>query len=189
MKSKILILDLDETLFYSEHKSRMNDVSFDFINESFPIFEGEYYTMFRPHLKEFLKYIFANFTIAVYTAASQDYAELLLTKMGVNLNTLEFLWARDRCTIKYDYENGFGNPVAHKKLYKVGKKYNLDNILMVDDKPHLIDCYGNVIGIKPFYGDSSDKELLRLINYLDKIKDEESYRKIDKRAWSSKIEI
>ncbi len=59
--------------------------------------------MFRPHVKEFLKYVFANFTVAVYTAASQDYAELLLTKMDVNLNTLEFLWSRDRCIIKYDY--------------------------------------------------------------------------------------
>lgn len=184
---KLIILDLDETLFYSEHNSRMSDASYDFITRSFPIFEGEYYTMFRPHLGEFIKWLFDNFNVAVYTAASRDYAELLLTKMDIDLKKLKFLWTRENCTIKYDTESNAH--LVYKKLAKLKKKYNLDRCLMIDDKPNLIDCYGNVIAIKPFYGDSNDRELMKLIIYLDSIKELENWRTIDKRNCLENIKL
>ena len=63
--------------------------------------------------------------------------------------------------------------------------YDMERVLMVDDKPEHIDSYGNVIKMPPFYGDTDDTYLLKLIEYLKEIKDEPNYRKIEKRGWSN----
>ena len=46
--------------------------------------------------------------------------------------------------------------------------------------------WGNLILIKPFTDDDSDTELLKLISYLETIKNSSNFRRIDKRGWSNK---
>ena len=58
-------------------------------------------------------------------------------------------------------------------------------VLIVDDKSETaVNNYGNLIQIKPFTDDLNDTELLKLISYLETIKDESNYRRIEKRGWS-----
>lgn len=52
---------------------------------------------------------------------------------------------------------------------------------MINQK--LLGNYGNLIKIKAFKDDNDDTELLKLISYLEKIKNEPDFRRIEKRGW------
>jgi RNA polymerase II subunit A small phosphatase-like protein len=63
--------------------------------------------------------------------------------------------------------------------------YDLNKVLIVDDIVETaVNNYGNLIQIKTFTDDTDDTELLKLISYLEKIKNEPNYRRIEKRGWS-----
>ena len=88
--------------------------------------------------------------------------------------------------MKYEFETGFKYGV--KNLEKVHKSlgWDLNNVLIVDDvQKTAINNYGNLIHIKEFFNDRSDIELNKLMGYLDKIKDSNNFRSIEKRGWSN----
>jgi RNA polymerase II subunit A small phosphatase-like protein len=181
----LLILDIDETLIHTdtaplEYEKHLN---FDFK------FKGNnskslYYTKKRPYLDEFLNYSFENFDIAIWTAAGAEYAEEILKGIGLDKSKLKFFYTQENCTLKLslDYSNYFGV----KNLQKLKKKgYDLNKVLIVDDIAETaVNNYGNLIQIKAFTDDPDDIELLKLISYLEKIKNEPNYRRIEKRGWS-----
>ena len=77
-----------------------------------------------------------------------------------------------------------------KPLKKVKRKgFDLDRILIIDDSPHKSKLnYGNAIYPKPYKGESADTELVKLIDYLESIKDEPNFRTIEKRYWRRKYD-
>jgi RNA polymerase II subunit A small phosphatase-like protein len=180
----LLILDLDETLIHTENvpDSFADQYDYDFK------FKGNgislYYTKKRPYLQQFLDYAYANFDIAVWTAAGEDYAKEILKNIGILEKSLLFFYTKDNCTIKRDYETS--DYYGIKNLNKLKKKgFDLDRVLIVDDRRETaINNYGNLILIKPFTDNNDDTELLKLISYLETIKDESNYRRIEKRGWS-----
>lgn len=193
--NRLLILDLDETLIHTETAKESDYYDEGVYDFKFPIGGGGwsseptywYFTRKRPFLKEFMDYAFNNFKVAIWTASSPDYASIVLENSGIPIKNLDFFWTRERCTMKYDYEKMKHYGV--KTLNKVHKSfgYNLENILIVDDIAETaINNYGNLIHIKPFVYQTDDTELLKLMSYLETIKDEQNYRSIDKRGWSSK---
>ena len=190
---KLLILDMDETLLHTEcfrDIDYLEEGSYDF---KFPLGGGGwsndehwYFTIKRPFLDEFMNYAFDNFKVAIWTAGGSDYASEAISRSGLDKNKLEFFWTRERCTMKYDFETGFRYGV--KNLEKVHKSlgWDLNNVLIVDDvQKTAINNYGNLIHIKEFCNDRSDIELKKLMNYLDKIKDSNNFRSIEKRGWSN----
>ena len=190
---KLLILDMDETLLHTEcfgDIDYLEEGSYDF---KFPLGGGGwsndehwYFTIKRPFLDEFMNYAFDNFKVAIWTAGSSDYASEAISRAGIDKNKLEFFWTRERCTMKYDFETGFKYGV--KNLEKVHKSlgWDLNNVLIVDDVIRTaINNYGNLIHIKEFCNDRSDIELNKLMGYLDKIKDSNNFRSIEKRGWSN----
>jgi RNA polymerase II subunit A small phosphatase-like protein len=171
-------------------KTQLSEMSYEFYKSSFDVLDGMYRTMYRPGLHKFLKYIFSNFNVAIWTAAGSDYAHFIVDEMEIDKSSLMFFYTEKNCTPKYEYGDGWGmgHMTYKKNISKLKKRgYDMSQILMVDDKPEHIDSYGNVIKIKPFYGDSEDQELLKLIEYLDKIKNESDYRKIEKRGWDNQL--
>lgn len=77
-----IFLDLDETIinsveskkFKKEYKDKA--VNFDFENMD------DYYVVFeRPYLQYFLDYLFANFNVCIWTAASKDYALFIISEI------------------------------------------------------------------------------------------------------------
>lgn len=184
----LLILDMDETLIKSEcfpDDGYVEEGCFDISFKSDGYF---YYTKKRPFLDEFIKYAFENFNVAVWTAASEDYATNVIKNI-LNMDKLEFFFTRDRCTMK---QNVYGDYYGVKNLTKLKNKFGfenslhfLDRVLIIDDVAETaVNNYGNLILIKSFIGDPNDTELLKLISYLEKIKDQPNYRKIEKRGWS-----
>ena len=188
-KSKLLILDLDECLIHSVHKTQLNEMSYDFYKNSFDVLGGLYRTMKRPHLKDFLTFAFNNFNVAVWTAASADYASEILKNIGINEADLAFFYSEKNCTPKYEYGDGMGHMIYKKNISKLRKRgWNMERILMIDDKPEHIDSYGNVIKVDPFYGDENDSELLKVEKYIKSIMNNSNYRRINKQDWKNKLE-
>jgi Dullard-like phosphatase family protein len=183
---KLLILDLDETLIHTEKfpTNYLEEGEYDFkypsSNKSY-----EYFTIKRPFLDEFLKYAFENFDVAVWTAAGKEYAENVVKNIGIDKSNLEFFYTEENCTIRLDYLTG--DYYGEKNLNKIKKRgFDLEKVLIVDDiAKTAVHNYGNLIQIKPFTSNREDTELLKLISYLEKIKDAERFRSIEKRGWSS----
>lgn len=175
MTDKLLILDIDETLIHSDV---LEPDFYDFM------VLNKYYTIKRPYVNDFLKYSFENFTVGVFTTSTEDYAKEILEKLDVDLSKLLFLWDREKCNSKFNYDLYTYSYV--KKLDKVRKSFDWDinKMMIVDNDFHTaIYNYGNLIHIKDFEGDMQDVELKRLINYLEKIKNAENIRNIEKRGW------
>ena len=188
VKDKLLILDMDETLIHSESFRDHDYISEGAYDFKFSVGEDYwYFTIKRPFLDEFMKYAFDNFKVAIWTAAGADYAAAVMKGCGINTKKLEFFWTRERCTMKYDFETGFHYGVKNLDKVKKSLGWDLNNILIVDDVlKTAINNYGNLIHIKEFLYQRNDTELLKLMNYLETIKDEPNFRAIEKRGWSSK---
>ncbi len=187
MKDRLLIIDLDETIIHSESfpgDDYLDKGSYDF---SFSIDNEFIYTRKRPFLKEFIEYAFSNFKVAIWTASDEVYANTILEKCKIPISELEFFWARDRCTIKMDYN--LNKYYGVKNLNKVRRSLNWDlkDVLIVDDIYATAENnYGNLIKIEPFDFQKNDSELLKLISYLEIIKDQGDFRRIEKRGWSNR---
>jgi len=194
----LLILDLDETLIHSEEfpRTKPNNQKFDFKVHC----EGDDYwfmTKKRPFLDEFIKYVFENFDVGIWTASTRDYASIVLENIGIDESKLKFFYTRENCSLRLDYLTnsyyGIKNLQKLKKrawakqyTKKIGQERELDRILIVDDIAETAtNNRSNLILIKPFEFNENDTELLKLISYLEKIKDEPNWRRIDKRNWSN----
>ncbi len=169
----LLILDLDETLIFSSEHELEQPADFRV---------GSYFTYKRPHLGLFLEMCFTHFEVAVWTAATEDYA-IEIVKQIFATRALKFFWSRERCVLRYFEETG--ERIYTKPLTKVRKLgYNLERVIAVDDlAANYQDAYGNLVKIKRFLGDSSDTELLRLSQYLPRLAIIPNVRKLEKRRW------
>ena len=180
---KLLILDIDETLIHTQSYDRYGVYDFSFTLVDSNKRNYNYYTNTRPFLKEFLEYAFDNFKVAIWSAGGEDYINAIVDKLGVDKSKLEFIWTRDRCTIKINQSGDYYGEKNLNKVRKIG--WDLDDVLILDDVEETAkNNYGNLIKIKPFYNDKSDTELLKLMSYLEKIKDINNLRRIEKRGWS-----
>ena len=76
-----VLLDLDNTLINACEEDEMSLIPKQFAKnfEHFN-FEGEYEIFGRPHLQEFLDFLFANFNVSVWTAAERGYALFIIDK-------------------------------------------------------------------------------------------------------------
>jgi Dullard-like phosphatase family protein len=174
MKDKLLILDLDDTLIFSTEKKQAS-------KEDFVV--GKYFVYKRPGLNKFIGFVTDNFQIAVWTSSTSDYAQIIVNNIFGSPNILKFVWSRERCIWKMDLESGEYYWIKDlKKVKKLG--FDLEKVLVVDDSPEKLGRnYGNHIPIISFKGDSKDDELLKLISYLEMIKERDSFRSIEKRGW------
>lgn len=60
---------------------------------------------------------------------------------------------------------------------------------MVDDTPSALERnYGNLLRIKRYLGEASDRELLRLMPCLLDLKREHNIRTVEKRGWETRYE-
>ena len=174
MDKPLLILDLDETLIFASDK-RMEQEP-DFIC-------GPYSIYCRPYLNEFFQEIVTTFRFGVWTSATDDYMECVVSNVIPKEIKLEFLFGRRRCTQVLDPNTGEMKWI--KDLKKIKKKgYTLDRVIIVDDTASKLERnYGNLIKVSPWRGSAEDDELFYLGKYLNKISGLSSFRNLDKRFW------
>jgi RNA polymerase II subunit A small phosphatase-like protein len=175
---KLLILDLDETLIHSVEAPLARDPDFTF---------ERYHVYKRPGVDDFIRHAGSLFELAVWSASTADYASAVVAQLFPPSVSLSFVWARDRCTRRF-------NPARYshwwiKDLKKVKKRgYDLKSVLMVDDTAAgLTRQYGNLVRVTSFEGDTADNELYLLRAYLSSLAEVEDVRQVEKRGWHATV--
>lgn len=187
VEKPLLILDLDETLVFATETPLVRAADFRV---------AEYHVYKRPHLAEFLASVFDAFDVAVWSSASDAYVESVVDHIFPDRGELKFVWGRSKTTRK-TFPDADGR-VDHydprhveyiKPLKKVQRKgWSLERILIIDDTPRKSMLnYGNAIYCRMFEGGLPDDELLLLLKYLQRIKDQENFRSLEKRGWRDHI--
>lgn len=187
MNKILLILDVDETLIHATQKevSRPAD---------FMVFD--YFIYKRPHLDTFLQQCQKDYTLAIWSSASDDYVKEIVKKIIPNTIELAFVYGRNHCTprrlteedeARDTYDNS--HYYYTKQLKKLKRKgYDLNRMLIIDDTPEKVkDNYGNAIYPKQFLGDRGDTELVVLAKYLKTLVNCPNLRKIEKRNWRKSV--
>jgi TFIIF-interacting CTD phosphatase-like protein len=176
-----LVLDLDQTLISAEASEELD---FKKYKEKSKLFrsddmDGYYMVYSRPYLQEFLDYIFKNFNITIWTAASKDYALFIIEKIILNNQPerkIDFIFFSYHC----DWSKS--EKVYSKELCMLWDIHNLPgysekNTVILDDyKADVHKCQpNNCIIAKPFEflqeGSENDTFLKDLIPELEKMKE------------------
>lgn len=174
----LLILDLDETLVHAREVPL--DRAPDFVVAPYSLY-------LRPGVRAFLDHASRHYVLAVWTSSSPLYARAVIEILFGGGESLAFVWASDRCTLRRDVE--LDTWCQSKPLRKVRRRgYDLRRVLVVDDSPEKhARNYGNLIAVHPFEGDPSDDELPHLSRYLERLAHEPDVRRIEKRGWRRRL--
>lgn len=185
-----IVIDLDQTIISSiEHEifnknsaysKKMKYFSHKNMDDCFYIFE-------RPYLHEFLDFIFENFNVSIWTAASKGYAlfiiEHIILKDKPN-RKIDYIFYSDHCDLSKDKTGNTKDLSMLWTFYKL-KGYNKKNTFIIDDYDEVYNTQrNNCIIVKPFeFTDKNSEEdiyLLTLIPYLRKILETNSLKIIPK---------
>lgn len=193
--TNLLILDVDEALvFGTDPTGEIPDPPpprIDFWTSG-----GVFPVMKRPGVDEFLRACFSStlWRNAIWSTSGKNHVRDVIDNLLLpqERRELEFVFTNKQCTrILLDPEDEGWTPSGERFIdLKVFKKlrrrgYDLNRVLMIDDSPRVL-CknYGNLVRIKPFTGDTSDRELLRVLPFLEKwFQDPRGVRSIEKRGW------
>lgn len=178
MERALLILDLDETLVRASQEEPRDGFDFRVSN---------YFVKKRPHLDAFLLAVRGWYELAVWSSSGDLYARQVVEQALGGSSGFRFVWARSRCTERFDEETH--DHYFAKNLKKVKRKgFDLARVLIIDDSPEKVQRnFGNHLRVRPFEGQPGDRELLDLIPYLDWLKDRDNFRTIEKRGWKSAL--
>lgn len=143
------VLDLDNTLIYSipmikgfpkkkfpKKKSYLNQMKTHKMNEDFIVFE-------RPGLQNFLSWLFKNFNVIVWSAASPDYVEFIVKNIIEKKNRkVEYVLNSENCQ---DSQKIFGD--KHIKNLKL--LWDVHDLPIGPHTTLIIDDLKMVTGIQP----------------------------------------
>ncbi len=178
---KLLVLDLDSTLIWSDFKET--------INYDFTIWVANccIWIKTRPNLSIFLDYCFSHYDVGVWSAATREYV-LKVVNYIFRGKSLKFIMSGERCTqhFWYDKLNHQYTNIVLKKLVKIWnvKKwhYRKHNTLILDDNNETyLKNRGNAIPINAYLGGNIDNEFMRIIIILENVKNCPDVRLIDKK--------
>nr|XP_010916740.3 probable C-terminal domain small phosphatase [Elaeis guineensis] len=154
---KTVILDLDETLVHA--KTDPPPERYDFTVH--PVIDGQiltFYVLKRPGVDELLKEAAKAFEVVVFTAGLREYASLVLDHLDPGGEIISHRLYRDSCK---EMEGKFV-----KDLSVMGR--DLDRVVIVDDNPNAYAFQPeNAVPVAPFINDLGDRELQKVIKFLE----------------------
>ena len=178
VKIKNVILDLDNTLIYAEPVEDMND-EIEKKSKYFKYHDMDgYYVVFeRPGVQEFLDYLFENYNVSVWTAATKNYALFVIKNVILNKpeRHLDYIFFYYHCAVSrriYDCDKKLDLLWEWFKL----EGYNKDNTIIIDDNDDVISSNPkNSIQIEKFdvknENSEKDKEFDKIIEEIEKLRD------------------
>ncbi|KAJ3599925.1 hypothetical protein NHX12_033879 [Muraenolepis orangiensis] len=165
-----LVLDLDETLLFSSLNVIENaDYTF---NTTFQDHQYKVYVVLRPYVKEFLQAMTKVYEMFVYTSAKKGYAEKLLDILDPRRKLFRHRLYQDNCTCV------LGHYIKDLTMLE----RDLSKTVILDNAPHTYPYHLiNTVPIKSWTGEQDDRELQRLIQYMEKLSSAEDFRDVLKR--------
>ena len=176
-----ILLDLDQTLISAEAYEEI-DLTDRKIKRKARLFNFEdmdgYYIIFeRPHLQEFLDYLFSNFNVSIWTAASKDYALFIIDKFIIANKPdrkLDFIFFSYHCDISKRHKDGSKDISMLWDVFKLDG-YNKNNTFILDDYDEVYETQPDRCIISPPFefqkrGSEYDEFLLELPEKLERIK-------------------
>ncbi|CAK75468.1 unnamed protein product (macronuclear) [Paramecium tetraurelia] len=161
-KSKLLILDLDETLIHITITLQDDD------EERFDLCFNV-----RPFCNEFLKEMSKYYNIHLFTASSELYANAIVNHLDPKRQYINEILCRNNC---FETKNGF-----FIKDLRIITNRTLKDIVIVDNLPHSFGLQlENGIPILEYLDDQKDEELKLLQHYLIKLSKEDDVRLFNK---------
>jgi hypothetical protein len=132
----ICILDLDQTIIsgepteeydFKKNKKKSRKFRFETMEDYYIIFE-------RPNLQKFLDFLFKNFRVCVWTAASKDYALFIIDKIvcAKKNRKLEYIFFSYHCTISKKMKRSSKQLSLLWDFYNI-PGYNKNNTFIIDD--------------------------------------------------------
>jgi len=154
-KRPILVLDLDETIINSEdvkffdrqrQRQKMSLFRWHKMDNDFYVFE-------RPHLQKFLDFVFENFEVSIWTAASKNYALWIINnvlKAGTKKRPIKHIFFDYHC--KASEKLGVGKKDLRILSEKFGlKDYDMKRTIIIDDNQEIYEIQPeNTISVKEF---------------------------------------
>ena len=132
-----IILDLDSTIIYGEEFKKVNNL--DDIKEKYKnvhTMDTSYYIIERYGLQDFLTFLFKNFNVSVWTAASKNYALFIIQEVILKNDDrkLDWFFHSDHCEISSDISKSKEQKDLNIlwETFKI-TNYNKDNTLIIDD--------------------------------------------------------
>jgi len=182
---KNVLLDLDQTLISAEaseefeFKKNKGKVKIYKDAGGMHDMDGYYLVFSRPNLQKFLDYLFANFNVSVWTAASKDYALFIIKDILLGNRPerkLDYIFFSYHCELSKHYKGGSKDLSMLWGKFKLDG-YNTGNTIILDD--YINDVHANqpqhCIIAKPFEfvkdDSENDKYLLDLIPQLEILKE------------------
>ena len=140
MSKPNVLLDLDQTLISAE--STTEEEEFDWKKHGdkakkfrYKDMDGYYIVFERPGLQKFLDFLFANFNVSVWTAASKDYALFIIEKIilhGKNTRHIDCIFFSYHCDISKRIKKGTKDLSIMWEEYNI-PGYTKDNTVIIDD--------------------------------------------------------
>ncbi|RGB37908.1 NLI interacting factor-like phosphatase-domain-containing protein [Rhizophagus diaphanus] len=167
MKTKTLILDLDETLIHSTSRGSRADAHM--IEVMVDNHACLYYVYKRPHVDHFLKKVSEWYKVVIFTASMPEYADPVIDWLDPNKNLICNRFFRQSCTNR--------NGAYIKDLTIV--EPDLSKVCLVDNSPISYAMQQeNGIAIEGWINDPNDEALLDLLPFLDALRFTEDVRSI-----------
>ncbi|XP_008331984.1 CTD small phosphatase-like protein 3 [Cynoglossus semilaevis] len=165
-----LVVDLEETLMFSS-LSVIEDAEFTF-HTAFQDHQYKVYMILRPHVQEFLQSMAKLYELFVYTCAKKEYAEKILDVLDPQRKLFRHRLYQEDCACV------LGHYI--KDLSILGR--DLAKTAVLDNAPHTYPYHlMNTIPIQSWSGGVEDKELLKLIPYMEKLSAAEDFREVLKK--------
>ena len=193
-----ILLDLDQTCISAESLEG-EDAEFSYKNpkqlRKMQKYRSEdmdgYYLVFeRPGLQEFLDYLFKNFNVCVWTAASKDYALFIIKEFILNGKKDRKLdWAFFSYHCKISEKNKDDRSKNLKLLWEDFKLpgFNSNNTYILDDNPEVYETQPDKCIIAPPFEFKDRKSYKDKFLYFLKKRLQEAGKNIDVHKLNSEI--